>query len=445
MTTTWIERILLAILLVIAGGIVVHAPLTVWLGTTWPHWALVFKAWKELLMGVALLLLIVAAARRQMIGVLLRDRLMQLALAYAVLHVIVIAVSHRDMGAVGSGILIDLRYILYFVLVYGFIRLLPQYRRAFLVTFAGGAAVVVGFGLLQIFVLPRDFLALLGYSKATIMPYLTVDQNPAYIRINSTLRGPNPLGAYIVVVASLLVVTFVRLGRKMLPRQRVLLIVAAAACGVVLGATYSRSSIIGLLVALGVIVVSVTSSSMRKRLLIAGTIMIVLMLSVLYTLRDNSVISSVFWHNSPTTGAVVDSNSGHATSLSEGLSLIAHRPLGSGVGSTGSASLDTSAPLIIENQYLFIAHEIGWLGLALYLWLFIEIMRRLWQRRRGVLALGVFASGCGLAVIGLMLPVWVDDTVSVVWWGLAALAVGSLELGASKQAGGRKHGTRKSH
>jgi hypothetical protein len=50
-------------------------------------------------------------------------------------------------------------------------------------------------------------------------------------------------------------------------------------------------------------------------------------------------------------------------------------------------------------------------------------MIRLWQRRTDWLALGLFSSGIGLALIGLLLPVWVDDTVSIVWWGLAAVAI----------------------
>ena len=99
------------------------------------------------------------------------------------------------------------------------------------------------------------------------------------------------------------------------------------------------------------------------------------------------------------------------------------QPFGAGIGSTGSASLGTDQPLIIENQYLFIAHETGWIGLTVFIGLFGLILRRLWQRRRDWLALGVFASGIGLAVIGLLLPVWVDDTVSIVWWGLAAVAL----------------------
>ena len=46
------------------------------------------------------------------------------------------------------------------------------------------------------------------------------------------------------------------------------------------------------------------------------------------------------------------------------------------------------------------------------------------QGRHGALSLGVFASGCGLAIVGLLLPVWVDDTVSIIWWGLAGVAIG---------------------
>ncbi|MGE5299140.1 MAG: hypothetical protein ACM3KF_03815, partial [Acidobacteriota bacterium] len=98
-------------------------------------------------------------------------------------------------------------------------------------------------------------------------------------------------------------------------------------------------------------------------------------------------------------------------------------PLGSGVGSTGSASLYGDAPVIIENQYLFTAHEVGWPGLGLFVVIFTIIMIRLWKLRQSWKALAVFASGAGLTVIGLLLPVWVDDTVSIIWWGLAAVVL----------------------
>ena len=73
---------------------------------------------------------------------------------------------------------------------------------------------------------------------------------------------------------------------------------------------------------------------------------------------------------------------------------------------------------------MFIAHETGWVGLTIFVMILVGVLSRLWRRREDWLALGVFASGIALAVIGLLLPVWVDDTVSIVWWGLAAIVIG---------------------
>lgn len=111
------------------------------------------------------------------------------------------------------------------------------------------------------------------------------------------------------------------------------------------------------------------------------------------------------------------------------------QPFGGGVGSTGSASLEGDSPLIIENQYLFIAHEAGWVGLLVFIYIFFAVMNRAWHRRTDWLALAVFASGIGLGLIGLLQPVWVDDTVSIIWWGLAAIAIvgGKNDRKTSKQ------------
>ena len=49
----------------------------------------------------------------------------------------------------------------------------------------------------------------------------------------------------------------------------------------------------------------------------------------------------------------------------------------------------------------------------------------MWDKRKDWFTLGVFSSGVGLAVIGLFLPVFADDTVAIIWWGLAAVVVGS--------------------
>ena len=415
-----IERLLVGLLLVIAAGIVVHAPLTVWLGTQYPDAANYIKSWKEILMAVALILFVIIAWRTQKVGGLLRDRLMQLALVYAGIHFMMIAIFQDT--SYGAGLLIDLRFVLYFVLVYGTLKILPDYRKLLLTAFAGGAAAVLIFALLQIFVLPRDFLANIGYSRDTIAPFLTVDKNPDYIRINSTLRGPNPLGAYVVIVASVIFAYAVKYREKLADRKKWLVLGGAVAAGLVIGATYSRASVIGLGVALIIVAMSVVTIHARKVIATGLITALVVVLAVVVIGREHPLISNVVWHDNPTGGSAVDSNEGHADSLVDGFMRMVRQPLGAGVGSTGSASLDSDNPLIIENQYLFIAHEVGWIGLAVFVWLFVEVMKKLWQRRTGALALGVFASGCGIAVIGILHPVWVDDTVSIVWWGLAGIA-----------------------
>jgi len=418
-----LERFLVGILLVVMAGIVIHAPLTVWLGTVWPQWSEVIKAWKELLMAVALVLLIVLAVRRKMADALLRDRVMQLALVFAGIHFLMIGIFEGNLHAAGSGLLIDLRFVLYFVLVYGTVKLFPQYRMLFVRVFVGGAAVVIGFALLQLFVLPKDILAHIGYSKQTIAPYLTVDQNPDYVRINSTLRGPNPLGAYVMIVLALLVAYVAKYGRKLQRNRQLWLIAAAAAGGLIIGTSYSRSSLLAVIAAVIVVAMATSSRKVRRHLIVGMLSAIVVAAVALFALRDNTVVANLVFHDDPTSGGSVNSNEDHASSLVEGIKRLVTQPLGAGVGSTGSASLGTDKPLIIENQFLFVAHEVGWAGLAILLWLFVEVMRRLWQRRASVLALGTFASGCGLVVVGLLLPVWTDDTTSIIWWGLAGVAI----------------------
>ena len=409
------------LLLVIAAGMVVHTPLTLWLGLQFPGLELYIKSWKEVAMGVALVLLVISAARRGQVGELLSSRLLQLSLLFAGLHFVMIMVFQNGLHTAGAGLLIDLRFILYFVLVYGFLRLFPHYRRLFIWWLIGGAVVVIGFAVLQIIALPKDVLASIGYSKATISPYLTVDENPAFVRINSTLRGPNPLGAYAVVVIGLL--TAVAFRWKLQQRGWWLAGAVALAAGLTLGASHSRSSMIAAIVTIAI--VALVAVAAKARLHIAAILGAVVMVSLglLFVFRDSYFVANVILHDNPATGATVTSNDGHAESLAYGVDRMLHQPLGAGVGSTGSASLIGDSPLIIENQYLLVAHEVGWLGLVLFGWLFVELLRQAWQRRRSALALGVFASGIGLAVIGLLLPVWTDDTVSIIWWGLAAVAV----------------------
>jgi hypothetical protein len=408
------------VLLLIMGLIVIHAPLTVYFGTQFPQIAGIIKAWKEMLMLTALVLLAVDYTRRRAWLAASKDKLVWLISGYATLHLILAAMYHLPANAIIAGLMIDLRYIAYFALVYLFLRSYPAYKESFLRIAMTGAAIVVGFAVLQL-VLPHNFLAYFGYGDATIQPYITIDKNPAFVRENSTLRGPNPLGAYAIMVLCGVATYWIAQRKKLNDNTRTTFIFFAVAGLISLVVSYARSAWLGAAVAL-IAVFAIKNKGVvtwRKAGYIAGATVVIG--ALVYGARDTSFVQNALIHNNPTTGASVDSNTQHLDSVTGGLTSMAAHPLGQGVGSTGSASLFTDSPTVVENQFLFVAHETGWLGLALFIAITSVVLARLWRKRSDWMAFAAFTSGVGLIVVGMLLPVWADDTISIVWWGLAAV------------------------
>ncbi len=426
-----LDRVYIAILLVVFGGIVLQGPISVGLGTLWPHYDLLIKSWKEILLLVAGLLSLVLLRRKGQYGIL-RQPLMLFIAVYALLHVVLAVAMWHGTQATLAGLMIDLRYILFFGLVYIAISLYPDLKRQFLLTFMVGGIVVVTFAMLQVFILPADILSYIGYGKTTIEPYLTVDLNQSYIRINSTLRGPNPLGAYAVIILTFITAAYLKRKIPPITKSRIMAAILLVGGAVALWASYSRSAVIAGVVGIGIVAVVSLSSKISRRTWIIGSVVLFGLVGGLALNSRSNFVSNVILHDNPSSTSSTKSDAGHINSLQDGIALAAANPLGSGVGSTGSASLYTKQPLIIENQYLLIAHEVGWLGLGLFAVIYVAVMIELWRRRNSYAALGVFASGVGMGIIGILLPVWVDDTVSIIWWGLAAVAIGSLRM-----AGGR--------
>ena len=400
-----------------------QAPIGVGLGVLWPDYSLLIKSWKEILMLIDGIVLLVLLHKTKQFKIL-RDPILITIGAYAVLHLLLLV--YKPMGFTSSlaGLAIDLRYLFYFSLVYMAMRLYPKYRQMFIRVGLAGALVVLIFALLQVFVLPNDILKYIGYNINTISPYMTVDQNHNFIRINSTFRGPNPLGAYAGIILTLIFAAIAK--RKIKKEKWPLILTSILSVGglVTLWSSYSRSALIGTGIAIVIVLAVVVS---KKQFIFKPWALIVFALVALIAgilaANNSSFVSNVLLHENPNGGSSVNSNEDHISSLQNGLNQAIHQPLGDGIGSTGSASLYGDSPIIIENQYLFTAHETGWLGLGLFVCIYGFILLRLWRLRKDWLALGVFASGIGLAVIGLLLPVWVDDTLSIIWFGLAAIAL----------------------
>lgn len=425
----YIEQLIVWLLVFVLVGLAIHTPVSVFVESHWPEYELLVKSWKELLLGVVAILIAVSVWRRGLATTFLRDRFIVLALLIALVHIILVLAFDNYYTSEYAGLLIDLRFYLLFIELYVAARYLEQLRPILLRAAGVGAAIVIAFGVLQVIVLPKDILSTIGYSDTTIKPYLTVDLNHNYIRINSTLRGPNPVGAFAVMVLGLVLAWALRHKERLAARNVHSIVLGALLGGaVLLFASYARSAWLAAVLVVAVLCMM----SVSRRVALYGTMTLILggmlTLGLLFATRDNPIVSNLFFHNNQSGGSVEKSDDGHVTSLQYGAQAMGESPIGHGIGSTGSASLLGHSPVIVENQYFFMAHESGWAGLLLQLAFFVSVMTGLWKTRRNWLSLGLFATGVGLATIGLLLPVWADDTVSLYWWGLAGLALGSSAI-----------------
>lgn len=423
MSASRLEKVYAAIIVVIFGGIVLHAPLSVWLGSVFPEYELLIKSWKELLMLVLIPLALIVVSRRHLWRQLTQDWIFRIIILYTVLHLLLVVFMYQGVSATAAGLAIDLRYVLFFGLVYVLLKTQPQYRQLMVKIGSIGAAIVVGFATLQLF-LPADILKYIGYGNDTIAPYLTVDKNPDFVRVNSTLRGPNPLGAYAGIVLTLLAAALVRRKLQFISLPRGVALGLLTLCSLTaLWISYSRSALVAAIIGVCLVLAMTIARRLSRKAWIITSAVVCALVGGLIIGQSSTFVSNVLLHENPNGGSAISSNDDHITSLETGIERMVSQPFGAGVGSTGSASLYGDSPIIIENQYLLIAHESGWAGFALFITLFVMILWRLWCGRRDWLSLGMFTSGVGMAFIGLLLPVWVDDTVAIIWWGLAAIAL----------------------
>ena len=411
--------LLIAVILV---GLPFHAFLTVWFSQFIGHYALL-RLWKELLLlpicaGVAY-----GVYRHPEIGTrFLKSRLMLLITVYIVVALVWGAVAYGrgqvSRTALAYGILSDLRYLFFFVIVALAAAMAPWLHAKWRPLIFWPLAVVTGIGLLQYFVLPYDVLRHFGYSAATIFPYEDINSNLHYIRVMSTLRGANPLGAYLVAVVSLLLAW---------RQKRVWWYILLGISLVVLVLTFSRSAWIGVLAAAVVIGIAryVRFIRINSSLVLWCVVAVAILCGTVVGVSRSTAFQNVFLHTQVHSAVATTSNQGHATALEQGIHDVLHEPLGRGPGTAGPASTyNTGHPVrIAENYFIQIAQEMGWLGLFLFVAVQCFIGAMLWRQRKDPLALGLCAGLIGVSLVGLFSHVWADDTLSYIWWGLAGIVL----------------------
>ena len=356
---------------------------------------------------------------------------MWLIIGYGVLNVVIGLIAYRTKNvtakALGYGLIVDTRFLLFFIVSWVAAIASSFLRKHWLLIVLWPAAVVSTFGLLQAFVLPQDFLKHFGYGPTTIPAYQTINHNQKYIRIQSTLRGVNPYGAYLVVITSFISALLVRVRRAWL---EVVLLIASL---LTLVYTFSRSAWIGSFVGIAfIVVIGLYKTKFFSRLVIA-TVVFALIIVALVATNHSTRLQNIIFHTQTNSTIKSSSDQGHLSGLESGLKDIYHQPLGGGVGTAGPASAYNPKRMrIAENYYIQIGQETGVIGLGLFVAINIGVGTRLWQRRNHALALGLLASFLGLIVVNMLSHAWADPTLGYLWWGLTGIAM-TLKIPTKKK------------
>jgi hypothetical protein len=423
-----------------------HAFLTVWGSSIFGHYTLL-RLWKEILLVALVMAGLTMWPRKQewssAIGagwgrLIRRHWVVPAIMVYLALLVVCggVAWLGGDVApkALAYGLLLDARFLLFFVVCWLVSlhsdRLTKHWHHILLIP----AAVTVVFGLLQFTVLPDNFLTHFGYGPDTIPAIQTVDQKDAYQRIQSTLRGANPFGAYLIVIIAATGVFVLR--RLRFHRWRAVSLLAGACLALLL--TFSRSAWLGAMAALGWLLYQAIGPGRPRRLLLtAGCVGLLVFAAVGYSLRQNDVFQNTILHTDEHSLSAASSNQGHLGATSQGLHEIVQEPLGRGTGTAGPASVyndrgSRPGPRIAENYYLQIGQEAGVFGMLLFIAINLLVGAELWRRRTHLLPAMLLASLIGISIVNLLSHAWTDDTLSYIWWGLAGAALALPALPAMK-------------
>ena len=437
---TWLTYTLLIGLGAIFVLMPVHAFISTWGGTAiGPLW--LWKSWKELLI-VALVTVTLGwlLTRPAALKSLIAKPLPLLVTGYVALTLLLAFVFQRQNGtdAMMAALAMNLRYLGIAALTYvlfSYANLsMAWIKRAFWFVVGAGVTVSV-IGIIQIALLPADFLTQFGYSKdTTIAPYLLIDDNPDHLRAFSTLRGPNDFGAFLILPL-ILVATKAHW-------RRPLFVIAAGVLVAALILSGSRSAWIGAVVAFAVYGLLYYRKKISfKQIAVIGGATVLLGAGLLYAAVTIPALRMAVFHSSPGDPSLTEgSTDDHIVATAQGIERVVENPLGCGPGCAGPASYYGGDPQISENYFVQVAEETGLVGLALFAGLIGVVALSLYQTK-GLdrVRWALLASLAGYVVIGLLLHVWADDPLSITWWLLAGAVLGYNERQQWKRSKNSSH------
>lgn len=423
--------VLAACLVIILVLLPVHAFLSTWGGTAIGP-LLVWKSWKEILLALVIPLVVwVCVLRPDIARTVWRAWYNRLIAAYVVVALILALASQASSEAVIAGLLMNLRFLFIFVvaqvIVASGLPWIEKLKKQLAVWLVATGALLAVLALLQVTVIPKDFLTNFGYNKdATISPYLLIDDNPNALRAFATMRGPNTLASYLLLPLAVALVMWWKSRKQWWLAGSAVLMAAA------IFVTHSRSGWLGAAAMAAMLAFVVLPRDRLLRWLKFGTVPALLVIGLLLWLATTvPAIRLAVFHsggNDPTESLTEGSSDKHWQAAADGVADITRQPLGSGVGSAGPASFynTNNGAIIPENYFVQIGQEAGVVGLALFVSVSVALGRELWRRRReGLWPQALLASFIGIQVINIFLHGWADDPTAMTWWALAGLTLGA--------------------
>lgn len=357
--------------------------------------------------------------------------------AYTLLHMLFVLLDSSDhtysaiVGSVYNTRILG--YMLLGILV-GSAKQSKKYIKALLTAAVLVAFVVSVFGVLQYF-LPPDFLERFGYTlERGVKPLFFIDDKPDLPRVMSTLKDPNSFGAYLIL--PILMTAWAWINNKVnkelfiRPFKKSWLAAMSLTMFIALMFTFSRGAAIGLVLAVLTILLltkgKIVINSLR-RYWVYGLISFALVFGFVFVARDTYVVQNVIFHADEST-VLDDPNEKRLKLYQQSIEVISEKPLGHGPGSAGLVSINNpQGGVLNENYYLQIAHEVGWLGLALFVYILWIVFRGLYKNSKdNYLATILVGSMAAYLFYSLLIHLWSNEAVALQWWLITGLCFGSL-------------------
>ncbi len=342
--------------------------------------------------------------------------------ALGLIVAITVLTGQATWHAKAVGLVMDGRYLLAFLTFRMLIRIDGQFWRTVLgelpriLTFVGVALAVIG--VIQVTLLPREFLTVFGYSIGGVAPYVSIDQGEN-LRAFATLAGPNNYANYLLITffAALFMV------RKSAGKGRLFYVLATSLISVGLVASSSRAAWLAAAVALAVFFL--LNVKISKKVIVAGLASLAVLAGLFLVLLEVPIFRENILHiREDRNSSHETSNDAHLSALIDGVDRVASKPLGCGVGCSGPASYYSDEAIISENYYLQMAQQYGIVGgllfilvVGLILFRLVEISEigRLW-----------FVVGIGLCFAALFAHTFTDEAVAVTWFAVAGAIAGDF-------------------